>query len=110
MKSYQQIRAERVEGGIYAGAAKVETSIKAEALRISLQALKDQRLKARIEYVLTQALYNADDTNADGFGGRCNREQTRDQFWDQMFRSSAFSLADCESDKRVSKFFKSRAC
>lgn len=40
MNSYEKIRANRVEGGIYAAAAKMEVSIQAHVLRISCTALK----------------------------------------------------------------------
>ena len=106
MDSYAYIRKVRAEGGIYARTPKVETSVLAESLRISCNALRHEELKERVTYVLTQALYNADDTNVDGYAD--NRgAASREQFWSMIFRTSIQDVASREG-KRVAKFFTSR--
>jgi hypothetical protein len=107
--SYQVYRAVRKEGGIYANTPKVETSTKAEALRIAANGLKDARLRQRVVAILIVGLENADDTNADGFG-RFEQEEfkTREAFWAHMFIASVQDALSRETDKRVSRFFDSR--
>jgi hypothetical protein len=105
--SYQVYRACRKEGGIYASTPKVETSTKAEALRIAANGLKDACLRQRVVAVLIVGLENADDTNADGFSGQQDFE-TREAFWAHMFLSSVRDALSRTTDKRVNRFFESR--
>ncbi len=108
MNSYEAIRRNRVESGKYAAVAKMEVSTLAASLRISCTALKHEAIKARVGYVLTQALYNADDTMVDGYGSPERLEYpTREAFWAVIFRASVQDVASREG-ARVAKFFTSR--
>jgi len=111
--SVESVRKQRVEGSTYAAVKKIEPSLEAESLCTACNALRDEKLRARVAYVITQAIYNADDTNVDGYKG--SGFDSRWTFWAHMFKSSAECLAaehpvtlGRQTDKRVARFFNSR--
>lgn len=107
--NYESHRKSRNQGGKYHSQPKTETSLRSESLRIAASAIRDLRLRYRIEAVLIVGLENADDTMVDGYRALERAEYPKPaDFWAMMFISSVQDALSRATDKRVHRFFNSR--
>jgi hypothetical protein len=109
--SIYRIRNSRAsQAGIYANHAKVEPSVKAEAIISAANGVRLESMRDAVQNIITQAVYNADDSCVDSYGAFEQRDYpTLEAFWAAMFESSLKSLAaEGGVSPRAVKFFSCR--